>query len=94
MYEEDDDDDLSEDEGPGIHDAHLMDAGDDSTVLCPKCKKEVWAKVTQCPHCKIHYAGEAWEYGQYLRVKPLKISKKMAIIIIIIMIATFIFTVI
>ncbi len=90
MYDEDDD--LNDYEGPGEHDAHLMDAGDDSTVTCPKCKKEVWAKATQCPHCKIHYAGEAWEYGEYMRVKPLKLSKKWAAIIVILMIIIFIIT--
>ncbi len=80
------------DEGPGEHDAHLMDGGDDSSVLCPKCQEEVWARATQCPHCKIHYAGEAWEFGDYLRVKPLKISKKMGLIVIGLLIIAFLAT--
>jgi len=38
-------------EGPGEHDAHLLDDADEGTVPCPECGEPVWAEAEKCPHC-------------------------------------------
>ena len=50
------------DEGPGPHDRHLMEDGGD-TVPCARCGQEVWEGAERCPHCGVHFAGEAWEFA-------------------------------
>jgi len=50
------------DEGPGEHDVHLMDDDLEQTVACAHCGDQVWSYTQQCPHCGVHFAGEAWEF--------------------------------
>jgi endogenous inhibitor of DNA gyrase (YacG/DUF329 family) len=50
------------DEGPGEHDRHLMDDAEGDTVACARCGRMVWAQAQRCPHCGVHFAGEAWEF--------------------------------
>ena len=50
------------DEGPGEHDAHLMDDDETETVPCPRCGKYVWAYAQQCHHCHVHFSSEAWQF--------------------------------
>ena len=50
------------DEGPGEHDAHLMDDDPTDTVACPRCGKHVWSYSQRCHHCGTHYSGEAWQF--------------------------------
>ena len=50
------------DEGPGEHDAHLMDDNPDQMVACARCGDPVWAYAQRCPKCGIHYSGEAWQF--------------------------------
>lgn len=57
------------DEGPGEHDAHLMDDGGDDTAACPKCGGEVWAHAHRCDHCGVHFTGEAW-HGEIAGGEP------------------------
>ncbi len=40
-------------------------AGDDGpeTVPCPKCGRDIWAYTQRCPHCGVHFNGEAWEFA-------------------------------
>ncbi len=49
-------------DGPGEHDAHLMDDDPTQTVQCPKCGKHIWAYAQQCDHCGVHFQGEAWQF--------------------------------
>ncbi len=50
------------DEGPGEHDAHLMDDDLEETVPCAHCGREVWAYAQRCPQCGTHFSGEAWQF--------------------------------
>ena len=50
------------DEGPGEHDAHLMDDDLEQTVPCARCGEHVWSYTQRCPHCGVHYSGEAWQF--------------------------------
>lgn len=50
------------DEGPGKHDAHLMDDDLSETVICPRCGEHIWAYSQRCEHCGVHFQGEAWQY--------------------------------
>ena len=50
------------DEGPGEHDTHLMDDDLDQTVDCAHCGRPVWDYAQRCPHCGVHYSGEAWQF--------------------------------
>ena len=50
------------DEGPGEHDAHLMDDDPQQTVPCARCGEHVWAYAQRCPNCGVHYSGEAWQF--------------------------------
>ena len=50
------------DEGPGEHDAHLMDDDPGETVPCARCGKPVWTYAQRCQHCGVHFAGEAWQF--------------------------------
>lgn len=55
---------IDDPEGPGEHDAHLLDDdddGDEDESPCPACGRMVWAQAQQCPHCGEWFAGEAWE---------------------------------
>lgn len=52
------------DEGPGEHDAHLMDDDPSETVACAKCGRHIWAHAQQCQHCGIHFSGEAWQFDR------------------------------
>ncbi len=59
------DDDV--DEGPGEHDAHLVDDedaydddGEAELVPCPACGKMVLATAERCHRCGEHFAREAW----------------------------------
>ena len=49
-------------EGPGDHDAHLMDDDTEETVACPRCGEHVWAYAQRCDYCGVHYSGEAWQF--------------------------------
>jgi len=49
------------DEGPGEHDAHLMDEDEPDTVKCVSCRRWISAHTEQCPHCGVYFAGEAWQ---------------------------------
>jgi hypothetical protein len=48
-------------EGPGEHDRHLMDDAEE-TVACAHCGRQIWAYAPRCPHCGVHFSGEAWEF--------------------------------
>ena len=48
-------------EGPGEHDAHLLDDDGDDTTSCPSCGCQVWAFAESCPQCGVIFRGEAWE---------------------------------
>lgn len=50
------------DEGPGEHDAHLMDDDLDETVPCARCGQDIWAYAQRCPECGVHFSGEAWQF--------------------------------
>ncbi|HEX9832276.1 MAG TPA: hypothetical protein VGA66_04160 [Mycobacterium sp.] len=52
------------DEGPGDHDAHLMDDDPSETVACAKCGKQIWAYAQRCHHCGVHFSGEAWQFDR------------------------------
>ncbi len=52
-----------DDEGPGEHDAHLLDrpgVEDNDYVPCPNCGDEILAYADRCHHCGTELAGEAW----------------------------------
>ncbi len=51
-----------DDEGPGEHDAHLLDhdLGENDTVACASCGRTVLAFAERCPHCGHDYRSEAW----------------------------------
>jgi predicted amidophosphoribosyltransferase len=49
-------------EGPGEHDAHLMDDDLSETVTCPRCGDDIWAYSQQCEQCGLHFQGEAWQF--------------------------------
>ena len=49
------------DEGPGEHDAHLMNEDESDTVKCVSCGRPIWAEAEQCPKCGVYFAGEAWQ---------------------------------
>jgi hypothetical protein len=53
------------DEGPGPHDRRLMTEDDGAEeVPCSSCGKAVWVRAERCPHCGVHFAGEAWEFAE------------------------------
>lgn len=54
--------DDSIDEGPGEHDAHLMDDDPSDTVACAHCGEEIWSYAQRCPQCGTHFRGEAWQF--------------------------------
>jgi hypothetical protein len=56
-----DDETLSGDDGPGEHDARLLDDDPAETTPCPRCGKYLWAYTQQCHHCGEHFPGEAWQ---------------------------------
>ena len=58
----DDREDDQIDEGPGEHDLHLMDDDPEETVPCARCGRKIWSYVQRCPHCGVHFSGEAWEF--------------------------------
>lgn len=58
------------DEGPGEHDAHLLDDDLGQTVPCPRCGGQVWEYAQRCPHCGVHFTGEAWEFEVNKGEKP------------------------
>lgn len=62
MYHDDENDEF--DEGPGEHDAHLMDEESENTLTCPSCGKEVWAEADQCPECGNWFANEVWSNAE------------------------------
>jgi hypothetical protein len=31
-------------------------------ATCPRCGQAVWDYARRCPHCGVHFAGEAWEF--------------------------------
>ena len=63
---EDDDFDDDTDEGPGEHDAHLLDDEDDAAaderdvVACPACGKYILATAERCHRCGEYFGREAW----------------------------------
>ena len=50
------------DEGPGEHDAHLLDDDLEQTVPCARCGAHVWSHTQRCPQCGVHFSGEAWQF--------------------------------
>lgn len=54
---------FDEDEGPGEHDAHLLDDGplaENDVVPCPACGKSILAAADRCYRCGEHFGREAW----------------------------------
>ena len=49
-------------EGPGEHDAHLMDDDETETVDCPRCGQAIWAYTQRCDYCGVNFSGEAWQF--------------------------------
>ena len=56
-------DDQPIDEGPGEHDAHLMDDDLSETTPCARCGKDIWVYAQRCNHCGVHFSGEAWQFA-------------------------------
>jgi uncharacterized protein (DUF983 family) len=52
---------FDEDEGPGEHDAHLLDDHDGNDMSpCPRCGRAILAWADRCHHCGEHLGREAW----------------------------------
>lgn len=49
------------DEGPGEHDAHLLDDDEPSLVVCVSCAAMISAHAVRCHHCGANFVGEAWQ---------------------------------
>ena len=51
-----------DEEGPGEHDAHLLDRdeGENDTTPCPYCGTELLAFADRCYHCGAMFNKEAW----------------------------------
>ena len=49
-------------EGPGEHDAHLMDDDPSEQVPCARCGESIWAYAQRCPACGVYFSGEAWQF--------------------------------
>lgn len=60
------DPDDADDEGPGEHDAELLDEDEASELTeqdlarCPHCRKAVSAHATECHRCGASFGKEAW----------------------------------
>lgn len=79
-------------EGPGEHDAHLMDDDQTETVVCPRCGKHVWAYSQRCHHCGVHFRGEAWQFDG-ADVRAHRTGRRWLIVIILVVLALLLFTV-
>lgn len=51
-----------DDEGPGEHDAHLLDhdEGENDTAPCPDCGAELLALADRCHRCGATFSKEVW----------------------------------
>lgn len=49
-----------DDEGPGEHDAHLLDDDANDTVPCPRCGRQILAWADRCHRCGEYLGTEAW----------------------------------
>jgi len=51
-----------DEEGPGEHDAHLIDhdEGENDTTPCPRCGTELLAFADRCHRCGAAFEQEAW----------------------------------
>ena len=48
-------------EGPGEHDAHLLDDDEPDLAPCAACGRTLQALATRCPWCGVAFEGQAWE---------------------------------
>lgn len=53
-------DDDRDPDGPGEHDAHLLDDSETDIVPCPRCGKGVLAEAERCHRCGAEFRQEAW----------------------------------
>lgn len=50
-------DDLPQDEGPGDDDADLLDENEPATAPCPSCGHDVYEEAWRCEHCGADIGG-------------------------------------
>lgn len=50
----------------GIFDLAEYRSGGGDRVPCPRCSKPVPASATRCPHCRVHFDGEAYQFSEGL----------------------------
>lgn len=48
----------------GIFDLTEYRSGGGERVPCPRCSRPIPASVTRCPHCRVHFDGEAYQFTE------------------------------
>ena len=51
----------------GIFDLTEYRHGGGDRVPCPRCSKPIPASATRCPHCRVHFDGEAYQFTEELQ---------------------------